>query len=85
MKPPYLFLSAVSKSMRMINMRQDEALIILGDQAGMPMASDTKTPWIGDYLNLSSKRGDIMIGYIGEDKKPEEGGLWKKITDMLFG
>ena len=51
--------------MRMINMRQDEALVMLGDQASTPMGTEPKTPWIGDYLNLTSKRGDIMIGFLG--------------------
>jgi len=40
--------------------------------------------WEGDMIHVSARRGDIYIGYIGEDSKPAaEPTIWAKLGQMF--
>lgn len=40
----------------------------------------------GDFANLISTGGHIIVGYVGEDKKDTDGpGMWKKLVSFFTG
>jgi len=77
-----LFLSSLARSMRPVTMREDESLILIGE-GPFPADTPNNSSWVGDYLSLMSRHGNVTVGYIGEDMKPEHGGFWKKIADFM--
>ncbi|PVF99818.1 hypothetical protein CPB86DRAFT_261805 [Serendipita vermifera] len=40
----------------------------------------------GDYANITSTSGNIIVGFVGEDQiKEPSGGMWKKIVSLFTG
>jgi len=77
-----LFLSSLARSMRPVTMREEESLVLIGE-GPFPADGPGNASWVGDYLSLVSRHGNVTVGYSGEDKRPEQGGFWKKITDFM--
>jgi len=76
----HTILPALSRNMQVITTSGREALVIVNGD----LPSDSKL-WVGDYLRVESRSGNIMLGLLGEDRKPEPQSLLKRLTAFFTG
>ncbi|CAG8554835.1 2815_t:CDS:2, partial [Acaulospora colombiana] len=51
-----------------------------------PHTSGRTSSYEGDYANITSTSGNIIVGFVGEDQiKEPSGGMWKKIVSLFTG
>ncbi|KAG8928887.1 hypothetical protein FRC02_006258 [Tulasnella sp. 418] len=82
------FLPSLSQHIRVIRTTKHEALIMMGDSSGPAQAPSAILPdtagmiqhWDGDYAQIDSRSGNIIIGISGEDKKNASMSFWQKMS-----
>jgi hypothetical protein len=75
------FLPALSRRMALVSKTDRETQVFVGDSQPSAIIE-----WSGDTIHVDARKGDVFIGYIGEDSKPvEQPGFWKKFTSALLG
>jgi hypothetical protein len=64
--------------MRIMNAKDNEALVLLGDAAGKEVVA------VADFCQLVTRRGKITVGISGVDNYVQETGFWKRLSEMFF-
>lgn len=78
-------LPAIKNVAKILHSKNRETLLLIGDPGTMSenttgQADDVST----DYCQITSERGNVVLGFTGEDEwEPEVGGFWKKIGNYL--
>lgn len=65
---------------QVISSSEREAMVVVG-HVTVPTAAD----WLGDYLTVLSRSGEVVVGYHGEDELPEHAGFWKRVGQWFSG
>ncbi|KIJ55745.1 hypothetical protein M422DRAFT_24271 [Sphaerobolus stellatus SS14] len=78
------FLPAMRGSTHLVAQNERELQVVIGDAR---FATPTQgTEWDGDLIHVASKNGDVFIGYVDEDSKPEsQPSIWQKLGVLLGG
>ena len=78
-------LPAVKAVAKFLHSKNGETLLLIGDPGAMSgstsgQADDVST----DFCQIKSRRGNVVLGFTGEDEwEPEVGGFWKMIGNYL--
>ena len=78
-------LPAVEAVVKFLHSKNRETLLLIGDPGAMSgstsgQADDVST----DFCQITSKDGNVVLGFTGEDKwEPEVGDFWKKIGNYV--
>jgi len=80
-KGTFVFLPALTETMRILNAEDHEALVLVGDQSAPDMPG---SPVMGDYCQLGTKSGKITVGLSGEDAVVPEVGFWKRMVSSFL-
>jgi len=70
------FLPSLSGAMQTFKMTPKEALVYFGAGQGRPEQS-------GDFCQITTKGGSIIVGISGRDKYPGEPGLWQSLGNAI--
>lgn len=76
------FLPAFAKEMRVLKAKDDEALILIGEN-NFSSSSLHQDSGAADYCQLSSRSGVVTVGLVGENVHHSEPGLWKRLVQFL--
>ncbi|KDQ61396.1 hypothetical protein JAAARDRAFT_30825 [Jaapia argillacea MUCL 33604] len=73
------FLPTLSTMMRVAKQYDREALILLGDGDNVPTTPPNPAAGhFADFVNMTSRRGDLVVGISGEDIWEKDPGFWKR-------
>jgi len=75
-------LPGLARTMRVLSAKPEEMLIMIGSVEGLP-SSEASSTWEGDFAQLTSRKGSIMVGIYGEDKVPSNPSWWKKVVSLF--
>jgi hypothetical protein len=76
------FLPAFAKEMRVLKAKDDEALILIGEN-NFSSSTLHQDSGAADYCQLMSRSGTVTVGLEGENVHQSEPGLWARLVQFF--